>query len=59
MTRDRRGARAAAALGEATPAEADEALAALVDHRVLIPDAAGRFRFRGLARGYAMARAAR
>lgn len=46
-------------MGGCTPAEADKALAALVDHHLLIPDAHGRFQFRDLTRGYAMARAAR
>jgi DNA-binding SARP family transcriptional activator/tetratricopeptide (TPR) repeat protein len=52
------GPQAAAALAGCTPAEADKALAALVDHHLLAPDAAGRFRIHALVRGYAAARAA-
>ncbi|HTS96095.1 MAG TPA: tetratricopeptide repeat protein [Streptosporangiaceae bacterium] len=48
----------AAALGGCTLAEAEKALTALVDHHLLIRDAAGRLRFHDLIRGYAAARAA-
>jgi len=48
---------AAAALGECTLAEAEKALADLLDHHLLIRDVPGRFRFHNLIRGYAAARA--
>ena len=49
---------AAAALGGATLAEAEEALAALLDHHLLARAPAGQFRFHDLIRGYAAMRAA-
>jgi DNA-binding SARP family transcriptional activator/tetratricopeptide (TPR) repeat protein len=56
---DDAGTQAAAALGGCTPAEAGNALAALVDGGLLVRDAAGRLRLPALVRGYAAARAAR
>jgi tetratricopeptide (TPR) repeat protein len=50
---------AAAALGGGTLAEAEKALAALLDHHLLARAPAGQFRFHDLIRGYAAARAAR
>ena len=50
---------AAAALGGGTLAEAEEALAALLDHHLLAQAPAGQFRFHDLIRGYAAMRAAR
>jgi len=50
---------AAAALGGGTLAEAEKALAALLDHHLLARALAGQFRFHDLIRGYAAARAAR
>jgi len=52
------GLQAAAAVGGCTPAEAEQALAVLVDHNLLRRDTTGRFRFHDLIRGYAAARAA-
>ena len=49
---------AAAALAGTTLAEADEALAALLDHHLLARAPAGQFRFHDLIRGYAAMRAA-
>jgi tetratricopeptide (TPR) repeat protein/DNA-binding SARP family transcriptional activator len=49
---------AAAALGGGTLAEAEEALAALLDHHLLARAPAGQFRFHDLIRGYAALRAA-
>lgn len=49
---------AAAALGGGTLAEAEEALAALLEHHLLVPAPAGQFRFHDLIRGYAARRAA-
>ena len=49
---------AAAALGGGTLAEAEEALAALLDHHLLARAPAGQFRFHDLIRGYAAMRAA-
>ena len=48
---------AAAALGGGTLAEAEEALAALLDHHLLVRAPAGQFRFHDLIRGYAALRA--
>ena len=48
---------AAAALDECTLAEAEKALADLLDHHLLVRDGPGRFRFHNLIRGYAAARA--
>lgn len=50
---------AAAALGGGTLAEAEKALAALLDHHLLARAPAGQFRFHDLIRGYAAALAAR
>jgi DNA-binding SARP family transcriptional activator/tetratricopeptide (TPR) repeat protein len=50
---------AAAALGGGTLAEAEKALAALLDHHLLARAPAGQFRFHDLIRGYAAVRAAR
>ncbi len=50
---------AAAALGGCTLAEAEKALAALLDHHLLARAPAGQFRFHDLIRGYAAVRAAR
>jgi DNA-binding SARP family transcriptional activator len=50
---------AAAALGGGTLAEAEKALAALLDHHLLARAPAGQFRFQDLIRGYAAVRAAR
>jgi len=50
---------AAAALGGGTVAEAEKAVAALLDHHLLVESSPGRFRFHDLIRGYAAARAAR
>jgi tetratricopeptide (TPR) repeat protein/DNA-binding SARP family transcriptional activator len=47
----------AAALGGATLAEAEKAIAALVDHHLLVRAPAGMFRFHDLIRGYAGMRA--
>jgi tetratricopeptide (TPR) repeat protein len=44
---------AAAALGDTTLAEAEEAIAALLDHRLLARAPDGQFRFHDLVRGYA------
>jgi DNA-binding SARP family transcriptional activator len=49
---------AAAALGGGTLAEAEKALAALLDHHLLARAPAGQFRFHDLIGGYAAARAA-
>lgn len=49
---------AAAALGGCTLAEAEKAMAALLDHHLLAQDLAGQFRFHDLIRGFAAARAA-
>ena len=49
----------AAALGGGTLAEAEKALAALLDHHLLVRAPAGQFRFHDLIRGYAAVRAAR
>ena len=49
---------AAAALGGGTLAEAEKALAALLDHHLLARAPAGQFRFHDLIRGYAALRAA-
>ncbi len=48
---------AAAALGGGTLAEAEEALAALLDHHLLVRAPAGQYRFHDLIRGYAATRA--
>ena len=48
---------AAAALGDCTQAEAEKAIADLLDHHLLVRDVPGRFRFHNLIRGYAAARA--
>jgi DNA-binding SARP family transcriptional activator/tetratricopeptide (TPR) repeat protein len=50
---------AAAALGGGTVAEAEKALAALLDHHLLARAPGGHFRFHDLIRGYAAVRAAR
>ncbi|HYK31841.1 MAG TPA: tetratricopeptide repeat protein [Streptosporangiaceae bacterium] len=50
---------AAAALGGGTLVEAEKALAALLDHHLLVRAPAGQFRFHDLIRGYAALRAAR
>jgi DNA-binding SARP family transcriptional activator len=50
---------AAAALDGGTLAEAEKALAALLDHHLLTRAPAGQFRFQDLIRGYAGVRAAR
>ena len=50
---------AAAALGGGTLAEAEKALAALLDHHLLARAPDGQFRFHDLIRGYAAVRAAR
>ena len=50
---------AAAALGGGTLAEAEKALAALLDHHLLVRAPAGQFRSHDLIRGYAAVRAAR
>ncbi len=50
---------AAAALGGCTLAEAEKALAALLDHHLLARAPADQFRFHELIRGYAAVRAAR
>jgi len=50
---------AAAALGGCTPAEAEKALAALLDCHLLAQTPGGQFRFHDLIRGYAAARAMR
>jgi DNA-binding SARP family transcriptional activator len=50
---------AAAALGGCTLAEAEKALAALLDHHLLARASASQFRFHDLIRGYAAVRAAR
>jgi DNA-binding SARP family transcriptional activator len=50
---------AAAALDDCTLAEAEKALAALLDHHLLARAPDGQFRFHDLIRGYAAARAAR
>jgi DNA-binding SARP family transcriptional activator len=50
---------AAAALGGGTLAEAEKALAALLDHHLLARAPAGQLRFHDLIRGYAAVRAAR
>ena len=50
---------AAAALGGCTLAEAEKALAALLDHHLLARAGAGQFRFHDLIRGYAAVCAAR
>jgi DNA-binding SARP family transcriptional activator/tetratricopeptide (TPR) repeat protein len=50
---------AAAALGGCTFAEAEKALAALLDHHLLAEAPGGQFRFHDLIRGYAATRAAR
>jgi DNA-binding SARP family transcriptional activator len=50
---------AAAALGGGTLAEAEKALAALLDHHLLTRAPAGQFRFHDLTRGYAAMRATR
>ncbi len=49
---------AAAALDGCSLAEAEKALAALLDHHLLAQDRAGQFRFHDLIRGFAAARAA-
>jgi DNA-binding SARP family transcriptional activator len=49
---------AAAALGGGTLADAQQALAALLDHHLLARAPAGQYRFHDLIRGYAAARAA-
>jgi DNA-binding SARP family transcriptional activator/tetratricopeptide (TPR) repeat protein len=49
----------AAALGGGTLAEAEKAVAALLDHHLLVRAPAGQFRFHDLIRGYAAVRAAR
>lgn len=49
----------ASALGGGTLAEAEKALAALLDHHLLVRAPAGQFRFHDLIRGYAALRAAR
>ncbi len=50
---------AAAALAGGTHAEAEKALAALLDHHLLARGPAGEYRFHDLIRGYAAVRAAR
>ncbi len=50
---------AAAALGGGTLAEAEKAIAALLDHHLLAPAPADQFRFHDLIRGYAAVAAAR
>jgi DNA-binding SARP family transcriptional activator/tetratricopeptide (TPR) repeat protein len=50
---------AAAVLGGCTVAEAEKALTVLVDHHLLVHAPADQFRFHGLIRGYAAARATR
>jgi DNA-binding SARP family transcriptional activator len=50
---------AAAALGGCTLAEAEEAIAVLLDHHLLTRATGGQFRFHDLVRGYAAMRAAR
>jgi DNA-binding SARP family transcriptional activator len=50
---------AAAALDDCTLAEAEKALAALLDQHLLAPAPDGQFRFHDIIRGYAAARAAR
>ena len=50
---------AAAALDDCTLAEAEKALAALLDHHLLARAPGGQFRFHDLIRGYAAVRAAR
>jgi DNA-binding SARP family transcriptional activator/tetratricopeptide (TPR) repeat protein len=50
---------AAAALDGCTPAEAEKALATLLDYHLLARDADGRFRFHDLVREYAAVRAER
>jgi DNA-binding SARP family transcriptional activator len=50
---------AAAALDDCTLAEAEKALATLLDHHLLAPAPDGQFRFHDLIRGYAAVRAAR
>jgi tetratricopeptide (TPR) repeat protein len=50
---------AAAALGGCTPAEAQEAIAVLLDHHLLTRAPDGQFRFHDLVRGYAAMCAAR
>jgi DNA-binding SARP family transcriptional activator len=50
---------AAAALGGCTLAEAEKAIATLLDHHLLARAPAGHFRFHDLIRGYAAVRAAR
>ena len=50
---------AAAALDDCTLAEAEKALAALLDHHLLARAPDGQFRFHDLIRGYAAVRAAR
>ncbi len=49
----------AAALGGGTLAEAEKAIAALLDHHLLVRAPAGQFRFHDLIRGYAAVRAVR
>ncbi len=49
---------AVAALGGCTLAEAEKAIATLLDHHLLAPAPAGQFRFHDLIRGYAAVRAA-
>jgi DNA-binding SARP family transcriptional activator/tetratricopeptide (TPR) repeat protein len=49
----------AAALGGGTLAEAEKAVAALLDHHLLVRAPAGQFRFHDIIRGYAAVRAAR
>jgi len=49
---------AAAAMGGGTLAEAEKALAALLDYHLLAPAPGGQFRFHDLIRGYAVTRAA-
>jgi DNA-binding SARP family transcriptional activator len=49
---------AATALGGCTLPEAEKALAALLDHHLLVQDRAGQFRFHELIRAYAASRAA-
>jgi len=53
------GPHAAAALGGSTLAEAEEAIAVLLDHHLLIRVRDGQFRFHDLVRGYAAICAAR
>ena len=52
------GLEAAVALGGGTLPEAEKALAALLDHHLMVQGPAGRFRFHELIRGYAAARCA-